>query len=119
MFRHRFITTQIAYEIARELQRDLPQKDLWQEAVQRRILAKVAKLTGHLDPMSLKHYFDEAFAIAIASSATKSSQKTKALILQLQTTILELSQNPAVYSDPNIAKGIYELELTISKLKNC
>ncbi|MCH5536883.1 MULTISPECIES: hypothetical protein [Pseudomonas syringae group] len=118
MFRHRFITTQIAYEIARELQRDLPQKDLWQEAVQRRILAKVAKLTGHLDPMSLKHYFDEAFAIAIASSATKSSQKTKALILQLQTTILELSQNPAVYSDPNIAKGVCELELIISQLKN-
>ncbi|MBV4467376.1 hypothetical protein KVG95_29090 [Pseudomonas sp. SWRI79] len=117
MFRHRFITTQIAYEIAKELKRDIAQKDLWMEAVQRRILAKVAKLTGHRDPMSLKNYFDEGFAIAIASLSSPSPKQKKTLIQQLETRIHELSRHSAIYSDPHLAKGISELEQILSKLK--
>ncbi|MFP0194995.1 hypothetical protein ACKJSM_07435 [Pseudomonas sp. PHC1] len=117
MFRHRFITTQIAYEIAKELKRDIAQKDLWMEAVQRRILAKVAKLTGHRDPMSLKNYFDEGFAIAIASLSSPSPKQKEALIQQLETRIHELSMHSTIYSDPQLAKGISELEQILSKLK--
>ncbi|QKV63356.1 hypothetical protein HUW52_10855 [Pseudomonas sp. 43A] len=117
MFRHRFITTQIAYEIAKELKRDIAQKDLWMEAVQKRILAKVAKLTGHRDPMSLKNYFDEGFAIAIASSSSPSPKQKEALIQQLETRIHELSMHSTIYSDPKLAKGISELEQILSKLK--
>jgi hypothetical protein len=117
MFRHRFITTQIAYEIAKELKRDIAQKDLWMEAVQRRILAKVAKLTGHRDPMSLKNYFDEGFAIAVARSSAPSPNQTKALIQQLENRIQALSNHSTIYSDPNLANGISELEQILLKLK--
>jgi len=117
MFRHRFITTQIAYEIGKELKRDIAQKDLWIEAVQRRILAKIAKLTGHLDPMSLIHYFDEGFAIAIANSTEKSPNQSKALMKQLETRIHTLSQNPELYNNPNLAKDVAELEKILLKLK--
>jgi hypothetical protein len=118
MFRHRFITTQIAYEIGKELKRDIAQKDLWLEAVQRRILAKIAKLTGHLDPMSLIHYFDEGFAIAIANSSEKSPNQSNALMKQLETRIHTLSQNPELYNNPNLAKDVAELEQILLKLKN-
>ncbi|RMW09887.1 hypothetical protein ALP03_00043 [Pseudomonas amygdali pv. tabaci] len=117
MFRHRFITTQIAYEISVELRRDLAQKDLWQEAVQRRILVKVAKLTGHRDPMSLIHYFDEGFAIAIAKATAKSPNQKNTLMQQLESTVHTLSQNPELYTNPNLAKTVAELEQILLKLK--
>jgi hypothetical protein len=118
MFRHRFITTQIAYEIRRELQDNLAQKDLWLEAVQRRILAKVAKLTGHRNPMSLKHYFDEGFALVIAQATENKPTQTKQLIAKLEEQIVEISQNSAVHSDPHLVKAVSELEKILIQLKN-
>lgn len=117
MFRHRFITTHIAYEIKKELKRDLAQKDLWQEAVQRRILAKVAKLTGHTNPMSLHPYFDEAFAIAITNSLARSPQQTEALIASLESSISRLSGHPAFLLEPNLVREIALMEKTLLELK--
>jgi hypothetical protein len=118
MFRHRFITTQIAYEIKKELKRDIAQKDLWQEAVQRRILAKVAKLTGHTKPMSLRPYFDEAFALAIANSFSRTPQQTEALIAALESSINRLSEHSAFHLEPNFVKEITLMEKILLELKS-
>lgn len=117
MFRHRFITTQIAYEIMQELKRDLAHKDLWLEAVQRRILAKVAKLTGHLRPMSLKHYFNEAYAQVLAKSVNKTRSKKSAQISSLGTSIDKLSRNPAIQDNPELARELAIMEKNYLELK--
>lgn len=118
MFRHRFITTQIAYEICRELKRDISQKDLWQEAVQRSILSKVAKLTGHKKPMSLKSYYNDAYANAISQTFNKSPDQSLSLIVALQCSINKLSKLPTAFSDINIVREISQMEKTLSELKS-
>ncbi|WP_139832798.1 tyrosine-type recombinase/integrase [Pseudomonas sp. B5(2017)] len=117
MFRHRFITTQIAYEIKKELRRDIAQKDLWQEAVQRKILSRVAKLTGHTDPMSLKHYFNEAFAIVLTNTHEITISETEALIIRLEHQIDELSKSSAIHHNTFLAEKIAVLETTVKQLK--
>ncbi|ANH99217.1 hypothetical protein A8L59_17975 [Pseudomonas koreensis] len=117
MFRHRFITTQIAYEIRLELGRALAQKDLWLEAVQRRILGKVAKLTGHRDPMSLKHYFNEAYAQAVSRSQdTTPTQKSK-LVAKMEGSIERLSRHPEINHNPELLREIAMMEKHLRDLK--
>lgn len=55
MFRHRFITIQVAYRLKEYVGQALPMD------VAHTILTKVAELTGHRDPMSLWHYIDLGF----------------------------------------------------------
>lgn len=55
MFRHRFITIQVATRLKGYIKQDLPMD------VQHTILTKVAQLSGHSDPHSLLHYIDLAF----------------------------------------------------------
>jgi hypothetical protein len=117
MFRHRFITTQIAYEIRLELGRALPQKDLWQEAVQRRILGKVAKLTGHRDPMSLKHYFNEAYAQAVSRSQDTTSTQKSELVAKMEGSIERLSRHPEINHNPELLREIAMMEKHLRDLK--
>ncbi|MGT3076188.1 hypothetical protein [Pseudomonas putida] len=117
MFRHRFITIQIAYEIKKELRRDIAQKDLWQEAVQRKILSRVAKLTGHTDPMSLRHYFNEAFAIVLTNTHEITINETEALIARLEHQIDELSRSSAIHQNTFLAEKIAVLENIARQLK--
>lgn len=118
MFRHRFITTQIAYEIKKELKRDIAQKDLWQEAVQRKILSRVAILTGHKDPMSLQTYFNDSFATAIANSISRFPRDTDAALKSLETSLTELEKLAAVHLDPNLARQIAQIEKCLIELKS-
>lgn len=118
MFRHRFITTQIAYEIRKELKRDVAQKDLWQEAVQRKILSRVSKLTGHTIPMSLQSYFDEAFALAIANSFERTPHQTQVIIESLERSIKKLSEHSSVHLEPNLVKEIAHMEKILIELKS-
>lgn len=117
MFRHRFITTQIAYEIKLELKRDLAHKDLWLEAVQRRILTKVAKLTGHTDPMSLKTYFDEAYALVVTNSLNKTPSQKATTISLIAADIDELSRDSNIQNNPTLARKIALMEKRILELK--
>ncbi len=117
MFRHRFITTQIAYEINKELKRDIAQKDLWLEAVQRKILSRVAKLTGHLDPMSLKHYFSEAFAIAVTKFSKPGQNEVEALITKLETDLYDIINNSDLTQNLDLARTIASLEKAVGQLK--
>ncbi len=118
MFRHRFITTRIAYEIKNELRRDIAQKDLWLEAVQRKILSRVIKLTGHLDPMSLKHYFDEAFAITLTLDTNQTPNKIKSLLRTLENDVAEITKTFDLTQNPDLARKIASMEKTINQLKN-
>lgn len=117
MFRHRFITTQIAYEIRLELGRAVAQKDLWHEAVQRRILAKVAKLTGHRDPMSLKHYFDEAYAQAISRSQDRTPTQKSELIAKMEGSIERVSRHPEINDNPELLREVAMMEKYLRDLK--
>ena len=55
MFRHRFITIQVAHRLKEYIGQHLPMD------VAHSILVKVAELTGHKDPMSLWKYIDLAW----------------------------------------------------------
>lgn len=117
MFRHRFITTQIAYEIKKELKRDIAQKDLWQEAVQRRILSRAAKLTGHADPMSLKVYFNEAYAIALTKSNTPTSNEVESLVTRLESDLHDITSAPELSQNIDLARKIASIEKAVGQLK--
>jgi integrase len=55
MFRHRFITIQVATRLKSYQRETLPMD------ISHTILTKVATLTGHTNPLSLHHYIDLAF----------------------------------------------------------
>ncbi|MEB0123963.1 hypothetical protein QN391_25255 [Pseudomonas sp. CCI1.2] len=63
MYRHRFITQQISFEMQFEISKDKSLQDIWSEAVRQKVLSKVAKLTG-TSPASLKPYFHDGYGVA-------------------------------------------------------
>lgn len=62
MFRHRFITKQIAIHLRAYLGATGKRRDLFTDADYRSILKKVATITGHANELSLMHYIDLAWS---------------------------------------------------------
>ncbi|WP_426111984.1 hypothetical protein [Pseudomonas sp. DSP3-2-2] len=64
MFRHRFITQHLSYEIYREMKNDIKLMDVYPESVRDKAYLTVSKLTG-TRPTSLNHYFHDAHSLAL------------------------------------------------------
>lgn len=97
MFRHRFITKQVAIHLGLYLSRDSKAKEAMTDADYRTILKKVATITGHGHEASLLHYLDLAWdelgygnqietAMAIESSIERASTQIISLIGALEYT---------------------------------
>ncbi|MNP29043.1 hypothetical protein D3C76_1220510 [compost metagenome] len=61
MFRHRFITKQIAIHLGLYLNKENKVRELMTDSDYRTVLKKVATTTGHGDELSLMHYLDAAW----------------------------------------------------------
>lgn len=87
MFRHRFITIQVAYRLKEYVGQALPMD------VAHTILTKVAELTGHRDPMSLWHYidlgFDELKVWDTAERVLRLRARAEGTLRQLETLLRE------------------------------
>lgn len=91
MFRHRFITKQVAIHLGIYISQENKTKEMMTDADYRTILKKVATITGHGDESSLLHYIDLAWdelgtgnqvdaAIAIDASIEMASTQMISLI---------------------------------------
>ncbi|MND34777.1 Phage integrase family protein [compost metagenome] len=97
MFRHRFITKQIAIHLRAYLGATSKRRDLFTDADYRTILKKVATITGHSNELSLMHYIDLAWselnyvnqidiAQAIDHSIESTTNKISSLIGSLEAS---------------------------------
>lgn len=95
MFRHRFITKQVAIHLGIYLGRESKTRDVMTDADYRTILKKVATITGHGNEGSLLHYLDLAWeeldaanqvntAVSIDASMERSSTQIISLIGELE-----------------------------------
>ncbi len=103
MFRHRFVTIQVAIRLKEYGKQELPMD------VAHTILVKVATLTGHSDPRSLEPYIHLAFAELsdwdTAERVLRLRSGAEALHRQLQTFAQELEET----HDPQILLSAIEV----------
>lgn len=132
MFRHRFITKQVAIHLEFYLQAEGKTREFMTDSDYRTILKKVAVITGHGSELSLLHYIDLAWDelgfgnqidkfIALDSTIESATTQLISILGSLQqqnirkpskllrTTIEEilhlkneLSQTPKINTDPNL-----------------
>lgn len=75
MFRHRFITLEILYELKSITPDGSPPSGIWLSATRDSICKKVASKTGHRQPSSLYTYFDTAYKFSTLFSNSDDAEK--------------------------------------------
>lgn len=90
MFRHRFITKQVAIHLQTFLSENKTVRSLITEADYRSILKKVAVVTGHGDPNSLLAYIDLAWDELGAFNRVEAAQRIEAVLDSSITRVISL-----------------------------
>jgi integrase len=109
MFRHRFITIQVATRLKGYTLEQLPMD------VAHTILVKVAVLSGHSDPKSLLHYIDLAFE---EIGVWDTSEKVLAMRSKLEGSYRQIQVLKAEVEDSNLSKNevLAKVHLVLSDL---
>jgi len=112
MFRHRFITIQVAYRLKEYIDQELPMD------VAHTILTKVAELTGHRDPMSLWRYidlgFDELKVWDTAERVLRFRARAEGTLRQLETLLQETEgcfSQSALTQAMDLLRNVADVEL--------
>lgn len=90
MFRHRFITKQVALHLQALTSETGAARGMLTESDYRSILKKVAVVTGHGDPNSLLSYIDLAWQELGAFKRVESAQQIEALVESAITRVISL-----------------------------
>lgn len=90
MFRHRFITKQVAIHLKEYLSENSLVRALMTEVDYLSILKKVSSITGHKSPKSLLHYIDLAWDELGAFDRIETAQKIEAAIDSTVTRLISL-----------------------------
>jgi len=90
MFRHRFITKQVANHLQAFLTESGTVRSLITEADYRSILKKVAVVTGHGDPDSLLAYIDLAWEELGAFNRVQTAQRMEAVVESAVSRLISL-----------------------------
>lgn len=90
MFRHRFITKQVAIHLREYLSENSLVRALMTEVDYLSILKKVSSVTGHKSPKSLLHYIDLAWDELGAFDRIETAQKIEAVIDSTVTRLISL-----------------------------
>ncbi len=130
MFRHRFITKQVAIHLGIYLGQEGKTREMMTGGDYRSILKKVATVTGHGDEASLLHYLDLAWdelgtgsqvevAIAIDASIERAATQIISLIGVMEHPSGKTSEELLYAAKETLLQMQQELRISLSKRATC
>lgn len=117
MFRHRFITKQVAIHLGIYLNEKNKTKEMMTDGDYRTILKKVAVITGHGDENSLLHYIDMAWEELGVADQVGQAIAIDASIEMASTQVISLIGNLEIGNKKPTSKLLKETKIALENIQ--